>query len=58
MTGGMYGFGAMQGGAVRFPQASDGRVALMVRVHVDNITVSGKRDDCNKFTEEFRQRFP
>ena len=36
----------------------DGRVVLMVGVHFDDIIVSGKKDDCNKFLEELRQRFP
>ena len=41
-----------------FRRLVDDRVALMVGVHVDDIVVSGKEDDCNKFLEELRQRFP
>lgn len=36
----------------------DGRVALMVRVHVDDIIVGGEKDACNKFLEKLRQGFP
>ena len=35
-----------------FRRLIDGRVALMVGVHVDDIIVSGKQDDCSKFLEE------
>ena len=41
-----------------FRRLVDGRVALMIGVHVDNITVSGKKNDCNNFLDKLRQRFP
>ena len=37
-----------------FHRLIDGRVVLMVGVHVDDIIVSGKKDDCMKFLEELR----
>ena len=40
-----------------FRRLVNGRVALMVRVHVDDIIVAGKKNTLNKFFEELRQRF-
>ena len=41
-----------------FRRLIDGRVMLMVGVHVDDIVVSDDKDAYDKFLEELRQRFP
>ena len=41
-----------------FRELVNGNVELMVGVHVDDIIVCGEKDDCNKFLDELRQRFP
>ena len=41
-----------------FCRLVNGKVELMVVVHVDDIIVCGEKDACNKFLDELRQRFP
>ena len=41
-----------------FRRLVNGEAELMVGVHVDDIIVCGEKDDCNKFLDELRHRFP
>ena len=41
-----------------FRRLINGKVELMVRVHVDDIIVSNEKDAFNKFHDVLRQRFP